>query len=277
MVARLAVLDEVADALAARHDWHPIDAVVFPGGFLSAPDDAAAMSFIRKLKKHSPNVHLVLGVDNNGEQLALAFNRKGRAGLARKIFPVGEDVDGKIMPPIVLHEKDFADEKRIIHLANGSKALLCVCYDMFGLGDTMRGKADKLSKAPVVEDADGMMHDALSKKSILKRAFNAHRAMIQREKPDVALATIHRFEKPGQDIFWQRHGIATASAAMKGGKAVAAAHIGKLPENLQSMTLAANDVPTAHLEQGMKRKMRKMLPRRAFVMRGTGRGILRLF
>ena len=124
--SRLAVLEEVAEQLAARTEWHPIDAVVFPGGFLSIIPDTAAAGFVDKLKKHSPGIQLVVGVDTDGQQLALAFNRHGRSGAARKIFPVGEDVDGKTMAPITLREQDFDDTSRFIKLANGSKALLCV-------------------------------------------------------------------------------------------------------------------------------------------------------
>src|SRR4051812_32261 len=93
--ARLAALREVAEQLALHPEWHPIDAVVFPGGFLSEIPKKEAAAFVKKLQKLSPGIQLVVGVDKDNEQLAIAFDRGGISGQARKIFPVGEDVDGK--------------------------------------------------------------------------------------------------------------------------------------------------------------------------------------
>jgi hypothetical protein len=31
------LLDEVVDAVISRVDWHPVDAIVFPGGFFRSP------------------------------------------------------------------------------------------------------------------------------------------------------------------------------------------------------------------------------------------------
>lgn len=276
--ARLAVLDEVADQLAAHPDWHPIDAVVFPGGFLSEVPDKAAAEFVKKLVKLSPGIQLVVGVDMDGQQLAMAFNSHGLSGSARKLFPVGEDVDGQTFQPITLREQDYADTSRFIKLANGSKALLCVCYDMFGLGDTVRGKMDKLNKAILTEDNEGKLYPGKEGRSVLHRAFNAHRQMIAKEKPDIALATIHRFEGPGREIFWQRHGIATASAALQQGFAAAAAHVGKLPNNSATMPLAANNVPSSHMNAGMKRQAHTLPPEDYVeVHSGKDKGLLRLF
>lgn len=277
--ARLDILRETGELLAAHPEWHPLDAVVFPGGFLPDIPDSEARAFARRLKRLSPGLQLVLGVDRDGEQLAVAFTEKGRSGLARKIFPVGEDVDGKTMPPIVLHEKDFDDPARLIRLPSGGRALLCVCYDMFGLGDAVRGKMDKLAKAVAVEDAAGrVLHGQKDMRRALERAFNAHRRFITREKPDAALATIHRFAEPGREIFWQRHGIASASAALRGGFAVAAAHTGSLPADAAAMTLSASRVPPSHLGAGMKRQAHMLAPEaHAAVVSGKSRGLLRLF
>lgn len=276
--ARLAVLREVAEQLAQHPEWHPIDAVVFPGGFLSDIPAPEAAAFVGKLAKLSPGLQLVVGIDKDGEQLAVAFDHDGISGMARKIFPVGEDVDGKSFAPITLHEQDYSDTNRFITLANGNKALLCVCYDMFGLGDTVRGKMDKLNKAVLTEDRDGHIFAGKDGRATLRRAFNAHRRMIAQEKPDVALATIHRFAEPGREIFWQRHGIATASAALKGGFAAAAAHVGHLPAKTNTMPLTAADVPPSHMEAGMKRGAHTLPPTESLVIhKGKNNGLLRLF
>ena len=31
------LLDQVVDAVISRVDWHPVDAIVFPGGFFRSP------------------------------------------------------------------------------------------------------------------------------------------------------------------------------------------------------------------------------------------------
>jgi hypothetical protein len=73
-------------------------------------------------------------------------------------------------------------------------------------------------------------------------SFAAWADLVAARAPDVLLATIHAFERPGLDDYWQRHGIAHASAAHGGALAVGAAHFLKsLPE--YGSTLAAYGVP----------------------------------
>jgi hypothetical protein len=48
--------------------------------------------------------------------------------------------------------------------------------------------------------------------------------LLRSRRPSVAIAAIHAFDRPGLDGFWQRHGIATASAVLNGGLALGAAH-----------------------------------------------------
>ena len=275
---RLALMQQVAENLAQIPEWHPIDAVLFPGGFLENLPKTAADRFLAKIAAHSPDAHLVVGLDRKGEQLAVAFNRHGAAGRARKIFPVDEDINGDLGTVMTLHEKDFSDKKRLITLANGEKALLCVCYDMFGISDTLRSKQEKLRKAVLVRDANGNLSTSQDKKKTLSRAFDAHRALIEKEHPGLALATIHRFEKQGREIFWQRHGIASASAALGGGLALGAAHIETLPLNPSAMPLASVGVPKNHLESGMQRQAHTAKPLGEKIIHSDkGSGLLRLF
>src|SRR5690606_17566715 len=77
---RLAALHDVARTIAGRPDWRNLDAVVFPGGFLFTETEKArtlldgrsdgkdmlahaANDFTKILRRHSPAVQLVLGVD----------------------------------------------------------------------------------------------------------------------------------------------------------------------------------------------------------------------
>jgi hypothetical protein len=274
--ARRAVMADVAGEIAARRDWRGLDAVVFPGGFLSEPPGRTAKAFINKLARHSPGVQLVVGVDNiYGEQLALAFNSQGLSGGARKIFPVGEDVDAKTMPPITLHETDFATPSRFIKLRRGAMALLCVCYDMFGLTDAVRGETKRLAKATFAKDSAGRVFtDRKEMQPLLQKSFARHRELIARYKPEVALATIHRFKGPGRDSFWQRHGIASASAALRGGFAVAAAHYMNGLPGPDAIPLAAAGVPSSHLESGAHRPARGLQPEKYLPLEG---GLLRLY
>jgi hypothetical protein len=64
--------------------------------------------------------------------------------------------------------------------------------------------------------------------------------LLRSRGPSVAIAAIHSFNRPGLDGFWQRHGIATASAALEGGLALGAAHFrDSLPQPSHS-TLASS-------------------------------------
>ena len=277
---RLADLRAVARAVAARPDWHPVDAVLFPGGYLftdtanakallegRAPGSViarAAEGFVGTLQDTSPDVQLVLGVDTSpyrahgrlvgGQQLALAFNREGLSGFARKIFPIDEDVDGKTMPPFVTHERDFADPRRVVDLANGSRALLCVCYDMFGVAAAARNNPGKLHAVAMLETKEGELLDRRLAWPVLRDAFGAYREMLAGRNPDTALAAIHRFAAPGREGFWQRHGIASASAGLRGGFALAAAHVGTLSANPRMTRLMASGVPENHLDAASHRK-----------------------
>jgi hypothetical protein len=95
---------------------------------------------------------------------------------------------------------------------------------------------------------------------------------------------VHRFQQPGRDIFWQRHGLATASAALGGGLAVGAAFFtDRLPDERArwSSPLAACGVPREHLSQGLYRPARRFEPIAALTINGRRKGrphaLVRLF
>jgi hypothetical protein len=101
--------------------------------------------------------------------------------------------------------------------------------------------------------------------------------MLDQKRPSIAIAVIHRFKRPGLDGYWQRHGIATASAVL-GGFAVGAAHFGRLPESHEA-PLAASHVPARHIAAGNHRRAWRCFPSDDRPVR-IGRGmaaVLRLY
>ena len=278
----LALLEAMVEELEKNPQWAPVDAVVLPGGFLFEDNTVAeaimkgapealqhsvlekVAQLAKRLDKWSPGVQIITGVDTSdyqahgqkmgGHQLSFAFNRQGVSGYARKTFLVGEDYDGKLAPPMMTREKDFDDEHRIISLANGSKALLCVCYDIFGIGDAARNKPQRLSHTVKIEDREGRLHTGRDIRPVLRRSFDAFRALLEKEQPDTAITVIHRFRHSGAESFYQRHGIATASAGLGGGFSIAAAHIENLPDNPEKMCLMSSGVGQAHLEMAGHRE-----------------------
>jgi hypothetical protein len=77
---------------------------------------------------------------------------------------------------------------------------------------------------------------------------------------DAALIAIHGFSRGKTSNMWQRHGIATASAALDGGLAIAGAHFEKLPRREGVQTLAAFGVPLDHLDAGHHRSAEAAMP-----------------
>jgi hypothetical protein len=102
--------------------------------------------------------------------------------------------------------------------------------------------------------------------------------MLAEQKPDVLLASIHAFERPGLDGYWQRHGIARASASFNGALTLGAAHfLERLPD--EGSTLAACGVPRTALSAGVSRRAYSLSPVRslAFTAKDGTPALLRLF
>jgi len=104
------------------------------------------------------------------------------------------------------------------------------------------------------------------------------------QRVDIALTAVHRLQQPGRDIFWQRHGLATASAALGGRLAVGAAFFtDRLPDegDRWSSPLAACGVPREHLSQGLHRPARRFEPVDLLTINGRRNGkpraLVRLF
>src|SRR5690349_18387694 len=101
------LLDAVIDAVAAHADWSPVDAVVLPGGFFRTPaylghrspaqraHRLGATDFGRacavaasRLAGATPGALVVVGIDSgprgrddNGDQICVAFDADGVAGI----------------------------------------------------------------------------------------------------------------------------------------------------------------------------------------------------
>ena len=157
--ARVPLLKRVVHVLRQERAWHPIDALVLPGGFFWLSRSLGATTFDRRrsliaaerfvpaittaleeLKELSPGIRLVTGVmaqprdrAERTEQACLAFDHTGLVGAARKIFPTHAESRGRrFMTPFV---DDYRSSERFVELPNGSLAALHSCYDLFGTAD----------------------------------------------------------------------------------------------------------------------------------------------
>jgi len=271
--ARLEWLPDLAKTI--NNKWEKLDSVIFPGGFLRLKNPIGHLDLngrIKALRKagfekplvnmaikidKSPGVVIIAGIDgpkytngHGGDQLAVAWNESGIFGIGRKIFPVkGEEADC-----LVCYEDDFGTENRIIELRSGKTAILCACYDMFGVAENdwrngIRSKAIKFisTKTGVIQRG----HESFL--PLLEKCISDWNNLISQSNCTVGISTIHGFEGHSTN-YWQKHGIASCSAALRGGLAVAAAHFHSgLPKSEYSSVLAAVNVPKTHLQKGTER------------------------
>jgi hypothetical protein len=176
---------------------------------------------------------------------------------------------------------DYDNPARVISLQSGSKALLCSCYDAFGVRAKAGGSKDILRAIRYLTDANGQAVDPPThrqRRVLLRRWSN----FIDASGVNVALATTHNFEQPGRDLYWQRHGIASASAAIGGGLVVGAAHyMEALPTDPCRSPLAACAVPQSHIRAGLARQAHPLAPVAALTITGTlgpiPKALLRLY
>lgn len=283
--ARGQLLAQIAAAIHER-GWTGLDALVLPGGFyrLSRPVGhlappkrlasltgqvclVAARRQLARLQGRSPGCLLVTGLladptdtRQRQEQLSAALSAEKVVGVARKLFPTAAEGEGRRQT--VPRADDYGSPDRLVILPSGAKAILSACYDLFGLTE-MPGEAS--SRYHAIR-ALGTGQKILRMgdqgfKQLRRQCFADWSNLLAKEKPDLAIATIHGFGRPGLDGFWQRHGIAAASAAMQGRFAVGAAHFEDwLPAPGQS-TLASVGVPRKHLTAGTARKAHRLAPK----------------
>jgi hypothetical protein len=303
---RIRWLAIIAEAIAGRIDWVPVHAVLLPGGFFQLPriigplDHAARVAAIdatrigAACRRASLLLHdrfvgaiLVVGLDTvpvsksfNGDHVAVAWQGGRIVGIGRKAFPVEEDTNGVAVPPIRCHAADYDSPHRVVALANGRRAILCACYDMFGVRAAGGGSRALLRAIRYLDVGDALGAPPTAARR--RDRFDRWCHLLDQSGVDVALAAVHGFDAPGRDGYWQRHGIAEASAALGGGLAIGAAHFRfALPGHADASPLAAAAVPRSHLDDGPTRKSHRLKPIAALILDGAGHdapaALIRLF
>jgi hypothetical protein len=155
---RVKLLQTALSALADRRDWLPIDAVVLPAGYFRVAGDAGTRSQAARLRRlraepaiqaaieccatlaaRSPGALLIFGADScyspkkgRYDQWAIVCDGTSLVAVARKVFPTEGDIARGFVPSTA----DYSAPGRVIALASGKRALLCVCYDLFGVTET---------------------------------------------------------------------------------------------------------------------------------------------
>ncbi len=291
--ARMALATSAIDLLANHRDWHPIDAILFPAGFLRSPaelgklepksrlDIIAAEPFAAlfsglaaSLDQISPGLLIIVGLDTNrtpnrayrGDQIMAVFDAGGCVSVVRKIYPSDIDTNGWGQAPYPVNALDFGDPGRAVRLPNGVLTELATCYDAFGLSERVVGPTP--NRRHIRYGYVGGT-TAVQLRPIQRDWFmGAYLDAIEHRQASIILVGVHGFERPGRDGYWQRHGIATASAAMNGIPCIGAAHYAAALPGLQSTPLAARSVPTRHLWAGSRREAFPLQPdARLYLMR----------
>lgn len=293
---RLTLARHVIDDLMAEYGADAPDALVFPGGMfrlsarfahLSEPrrlELLGAQAFVaglvaklRTYRRRTPLVVFGINASLPAHQACLAVSKAGIEGISVKHFFLASDRDWLRYP--VTESLDFRSMSRFVQLANGSVASLNDCYDLFGLredpdlpGIRMRAIRRIQDRGRIVEERE------LGFSSLRARIAKEWAECRARASPDVAIAVIHAFAMPGREGYWQRHGIAAASAYLGGGLVVGASHfVAGLPSF--NAPLAARDVPLDELTAGLHRRAHHLRPRtvREVVVAGHPVAVLRLF
>ena len=168
------------------------------------------------------------------------------------LTPADGDTDGS-GPIYPVYEEDFASPTRVITLGSGRRAILLGCYDAFGVRSLAHPRFANLTAIRLARDRTGNLRAPSME---LRRGFlREWRAMVAEQAPDLGLVAIHNFIRPGADGYWQRHGIAGASAALGAVPVIGAAHFNEgLPILAGLSPLASIDVSTSHLDEGAWRR-----------------------
>lgn len=299
---RIDLLEALVRTLKTQRAWHPLDAILLPGGFFWLSKTLGTADFARRsstilqerfssaivrglteLHALSPGVKLVTGVmarprskSERTEQACIAFGLSGVVGVARKMFPTHAESRGRrFMSPVT---SDYSSSERFVDLPNGSIAALHSCYDLFGTADIGTGTAARRASIRALCDAGGRMTENDARFRACRAANIASWTdLMAAKKPDVLLTSIHAFERPGLDGYWQRHGIARASAAFGGAVSLGAAHfLERLPSD--GSTLAAWAVPKRELSMGVSRRAHRLAAVRSLpVTTERMESLLRLF
>ena len=274
---RVGRLTSVLDAALTQRPKDLLDAVVFPGGYFrlagfigdltfenrvaaldAAPFGGTCRAAAARLQAHSSGALFVVGVDSDprpgeqGDQLCVAWSPSGVVGIGRKVFPTSGDEAANL----IISEDDFVDPHRVVALPSGRRAILCSCYDGFGVSDPGT-RAWDIERIRAMGTVVGWRQAAFDAR--WRAAVSGWTALVS--QVDLALIAIHFFAKGKSSSMWQRHGISTASASLRGGMAVAAAHFqARLPSASCTQTLVSKDVPASELGAGQHRRANQLAP-----------------
>ncbi len=230
-----------------------------------APPAAAILSALDRMDAVFPGITLVIGIDTNaldrwfaGDQMVTAWQQGQLVGYARKAFPVWTEIAPQ-RPMVWVTPEDVDQPRRLVRLRNNRHAILCACYDGFGLRASVDPRFADQSSIRWIREPDQPIRwfYAAERPTYLDRWAS----FLKAHPPDLALIAIHHFVRPGRDCYWQRHGIAGASAALNGVPILGAAHFREhLPQEGHVSPLASMDVPREHLFEGHFRRAHPLFP-----------------
>lgn len=260
-------------------DWGRIDAVLLPGGYfhlakrISELDHNARVAALQRersfpaikkasqcLSRRHPGAILVLGLDSKPrgkgrpwDQICIALRAGKIVAVAPKIFPTkgdGRD-DGSVIVPNV---DDYGSDQRFVDLPSGRRALLCTCYDTFGVAEAVTGPGRRANLIRWLYTKARGRHRVRDRKTVVA-CLKVWKDAVARNRPSVVLSAIHAFAALGRDGYWQRHGISAASAALDGALSVGAAHYRRLPKSASKSTLSDKQRSKAYLKRGNSRPL----------------------
>jgi hypothetical protein len=258
---------------------------VLPGGMFFHDQALAPLSpaqrikavndlpFVHELSAVCGNAMIISGLDISAPdechaQYSIAIDKDGVKAVSRKAFPT----KGEIKQGAFVQRKDFSDAARHVSQPLSHSVIMHTCYDIFGSVDALIGKTapTRLSHVP---------HPKGSTKKECYQDYCSTLTDIKANAAPIVTVNIHDFTKPGRDIFYQRHGIATASAAFDGAAVFAAAHFEEeLPSSEIQSPLAAINVPSSHITARFHRQAHALKAKEAHSIRAASqRGILRTF
>lgn len=266
-------LDRVDTALRLILDagWQ-VDSIVFPGGLFYQDYPVVALPDLLRRRVVSTQfwhhelcqltagcpAAVVVGLYSARDQMAAVYRGGQLQLLTRKAWPSPPDVDRDSYHAAA---QDWRLKDRLFDLPQRGIALACSCYDAFALPDAIGHPTARPRLVRRFIDSNWQWHE-LGDPGYLRHRCRQMRPwhLTDHHAPQLVAVTIHLFHRPGNELRWQRNGIASASAALGGCLVVGAANYrDQLPRPSQA-TLAAYRVDQAHLGQGLHRKAHQQAP-----------------
>ncbi len=267
-IERSKLVDAVVRAVL-KGKFAPLDCLVFPGGFFRHDKHIGNFDFQNrkrsiekekfsrectnaafKLSNSKVKTFLVCGVDTHDslelddscDQLAVAWNSKEIVGIGKKVWPSpGEQWD------IGTYTDDYATDHRIIRFNNERTAVLCACYDIYGISETPVNPTGRTNyihyintnpkKGTYITDEDGP-NPAF--KIVRSSCVASFQDLLKRNNVTIAICPVHGFKKNESDLYFQRFGFAVSATYLKG-ITIGAAHYApkRFPPKGKDVVLAA--------------------------------------